>query len=78
MTAVRIPFLSAALHEDAAAVRTAVERVLSSGWFILGPEVDAFEHEFATAAGAGHAVGVGTGYTKTLQLVGTGKHARFR
>ena len=61
MTSVRIPFLSAALHEDAAAVRAAVDRVLASGWFILGPEVDAFEHEFATAAGAGHAVGVGTG-----------------
>ena len=61
MTAVRIPFGSAAMHEDAAAVRAAVDRVLSSGWFILGPEVDAFEHEFAAAAGAGHAVGVGTG-----------------
>jgi dTDP-3-amino-3,4,6-trideoxy-alpha-D-glucose transaminase len=61
MTAVRIPFLSTALHEDAAAVRAAVDRVLSSGWFILGPEVDAFEHEFAAAAGARHAVGVGTG-----------------
>ena len=31
------------------------------GWFILGPEVDAFEREFAAAAGARHAVGVGTG-----------------
>jgi dTDP-3-amino-3,4,6-trideoxy-alpha-D-glucose transaminase len=61
MTAVRIPFLSAALHEDAAAVRAAVDRVLSSGWFILGPEVDAFEREYAAAAGAGRAVGVGTG-----------------
>ena len=61
MTAVRVPFFSAALHEDAAAVRAAVERVLSSGWFILGPEVDAFEREFAAAAGAAHAVGVGTG-----------------
>ena len=61
MTAVRIPFLSAALHEDTAAVRAAVDRVLNSGWFVLGPEVDAFEREFAAAAGAGHAVGVGTG-----------------
>jgi dTDP-3-amino-3,4,6-trideoxy-alpha-D-glucose transaminase len=61
VTAVRIPFLSAALHEDAADVRAAVDRVLSSGWYVLGPEVDAFEREFAAAAGAGYAVGVGTG-----------------
>jgi dTDP-4-amino-4,6-dideoxygalactose transaminase len=61
MTALRVPFLSAGLHEDAAAVRAAVDRVLNSGWFILGPEVEAFEQEFAAAAGAGYAVGVGTG-----------------
>jgi dTDP-4-amino-4,6-dideoxygalactose transaminase len=61
VTAVRVPFLSVALHEDAAAVRAAVDRVLSSGWFILGPEVEAFEREFAAASGAAHAVGVGTG-----------------
>ena len=61
MTAVPVRFFSAALHEDAAAVRSAIDRVLNSGWFILGPEVDAFEGEFAAAAGAAHAVGVGTG-----------------
>jgi len=61
MTTLRVPFLSAAPHEDAAAVRAAIDRVLHSGWFILGPEVEAFEREFAAAAGAAHAVGVGTG-----------------
>ena len=61
MTALRVPFLSATLHEDAAAVRAAIERVVASGWFILGPEVEALEREFAAAAGARHAVGVGTG-----------------
>ena len=34
---------------------------MTRGWFILGPELDAFEAEFATACGAPYAVGVGTG-----------------
>ncbi len=50
------------------AVRAAVERVISSGWFVLGPEVSAFEAEFAAACGAAHAVGVGTG-TDALALI---------
>jgi dTDP-4-amino-4,6-dideoxygalactose transaminase len=35
--------------------------VIASGWFILGPEVEAFEAEFAAASGATHAIGVGNG-----------------
>ena len=46
---------------DSADVRSAIERVVARGWFVLGPEVDAFEVEFAGASGAAHAVGVGTG-----------------
>src|SRR5206468_11027967 len=36
-------------------------RVVARGWFILGPELDAFEDEFAAACRATAAVGVGTG-----------------
>lgn len=56
-------------HNDtlAAEVRAALERVLARGWFILGPEVEAFEREFAQACGAGHAVGVANG-TDALEL----------
>ncbi len=43
------------------ALEAAIARVLSSGWFILGPEVDAFEREFAEFIGVPHAVGVGNG-----------------
>ena len=43
------------------AVRAAIERVVERGWFILGPELEAFETEFAAACGRRHAVGVGTG-----------------
>ena len=47
--------------EDDAAVRAAIDRVVTRGWFVLGPEVDAFEAEFAAASGASHAIGVGNG-----------------
>jgi len=45
----------------------AVCRVLESGWYILGPEVRAFEEEFAAYCGARYAVGVASG-TEALQL----------
>jgi dTDP-4-amino-4,6-dideoxygalactose transaminase len=61
VTRPRIPFLSLVPQDDGAAVRSAVERVIASGWFVLGPEVEAFEREFAAASGAAHAVAVGTG-----------------
>jgi dTDP-4-amino-4,6-dideoxygalactose transaminase len=64
----RVPFLSLTLREDEAAVRAALARVVGSGWFVLGPELEAFEHEFATASGAAHAVGVGSG-TDALALI---------
>ena len=56
-----IPFLQLTPGEDASAVREAIERVITRGWFVLGPELDAFEKEFAAASGAAESVGVGTG-----------------
>jgi len=56
-----IPFLQLTPHEDAAAVREAIARVVDRGWFVLGPELEAFEREFAQSCGAGRSVGVGTG-----------------
>jgi dTDP-3-amino-3,4,6-trideoxy-alpha-D-glucose transaminase len=56
-----IPFLRLAPGEDAANVRDAIDRVCARGWFVLGPELDAFETEFAAATEAPHAIGVGTG-----------------
>jgi hypothetical protein len=46
----------------------AYHRVMNSGWYILGEEVDAFESEFATYCGTKHCVGVGNGL-EALQLV---------
>ena len=56
-----VPFNSLTPAEDAADVKAAIDRVLASGWFVLGPEVEAFEAEFAAASRVPHAVGVGTG-----------------
>lgn len=64
----QIPFLPLTPGEDAGAVRAAIDRVVSGGWFVLGPEVDAFESEFADACRAKHAIGVGSG-TDALALI---------
>ena len=56
-----IPFLKLTPGEDAEDVRRAIDRVIERGWFVLGPELQAFERDFASACGAAHAVGVGTG-----------------
>lgn len=45
----------------------AIHRVLEKGRFILGPEVEAFESEFAAYLGVGHAIGVGSG-TEAIEL----------
>lgn len=39
----------------------AIARVVSSGWFIGGGEVDQFEEDYATYCGADHAIGVANG-----------------
>lgn len=48
-------------------LEAAALRVLKSGWFILGPEVEAFEAEFAAYHGVAHAVGVANG-TDAIEL----------
>ena len=48
-----IPFMSLAPGDDAPVVRAAIDRVIDRGWFILGPELAAFEAEFAAAVWRG-------------------------
>ena len=48
-------------------VNAAVQRVLTSGRYILGPELEAFEAAFAAYLGTAHAVGVATG-TDAVEL----------
>jgi len=64
----RIRFNDLHVHEDASEIAAAIDRVVRRGWFVLGPEVEAFEHEFASACGSTAAVGVGTG-TDAIALV---------
>jgi dTDP-4-amino-4,6-dideoxygalactose transaminase len=43
------------------AMLDATRRVLESGWYVLGNEVNAFEKQWAALCGVGHAIGVGNG-----------------
>lgn len=52
------------LHAE---LNDAALRVLASGWYILGPQVRAFEEAFAAYCGVGHAIGMGNG-TEALEL----------
>lgn len=65
----RIPFVDlAGLHEGLREeIDAAIRSVVDSGVFILGPEVSAFEQEFAAYCEADHCVGVASG-TAALQL----------
>ena len=58
-----IPFLDlgASYRELKAEIDSAVSRVLESGWYILGPEVENFEIAWAQYCEANHAVGLGNG-----------------
>lgn len=58
-----IPFLDlgAAYKELKTDIDASIQRVLTSGWYILGPEVDAFEAEWAQYCEAAHSVGLANG-----------------
>ncbi|WP_375227381.1 DegT/DnrJ/EryC1/StrS family aminotransferase [Roseobacter sp. S98] len=58
-----VPFLDlgAAYKAIQPEIDLAVRRVLESGWYILGPEVAAFEKAYAAWCGAAHCVGVANG-----------------
>lgn len=58
-----IPFLDlkAPYLELKAEIDSAIARVVSSGWFIGGEEVEQFEKEYAVYCGADHAIGVANG-----------------
>lgn len=42
-------------------IEEAMRRVLHSGWYVLGKEVEAFEHAWAAYCGTRHAIGVANG-----------------
>jgi len=72
---VRFNDLSLGGAAPAPEIEAAIARVLASGWFILGPEVEAFEREIVSSFDCGNAVGVGNGtdaIALALMAVGVG------
>ena len=68
MSVKEIPFLNLQSDKATEAMEIAIKRVLKSGSFVLGAEVEEFEQEFAAASGLAQAVGVGNG-TDALSLI---------
>jgi len=58
-----VPFLDlqAINNSQAAELEAAFRRVLQSGWFVLGKEVEQFEQRFAAYCGSAHGIGVANG-----------------
>ncbi|TAK24787.1 MAG: DegT/DnrJ/EryC1/StrS family aminotransferase [Chloroflexota bacterium] len=50
-----------------AELEAVARRVIASGWYIFGPELEAFEREFAESVDCAHGVGVSSG-TEAIQL----------
>ena len=46
---------------DSVAIKEAVNRVIDSGWYLLGDEISNFEKEFASYCGVKHCIGVANG-----------------
>ncbi len=66
----RIPILDLkpAVDELRPELDAAYRRVMDSGWFLLGRELEAFEREYAASIGVEHCVGVANGL-EAMQLV---------
>jgi dTDP-4-amino-4,6-dideoxygalactose transaminase len=75
MTNQRVNWVDLRPQEDAEDVAAAIRRVVDRGWFVLGPEVEAFEAEFSDATGSERTVSVASGtdaLTLTLRALGIG------
>lgn len=59
--------LSARIAVYQESIKAAVDRVIASGWLVLGPEVKRFEQQFAAYLGTRHCVGVANG-TEAIEL----------
>src|SRR3954467_2117812 len=70
-----VPLFASSLEPYHDRLAEAMERVTRSGRYILGPEVEAFEEEFARYLGVRHVVGVANGtdaLTIALRSAGVG------
>ncbi len=70
---VRFMAVGEAQADIAGELQAAAARVVASGWYLLGPELEAFEREFADYCGVAHCVGVASGLSALeLSLRGLG------
>src|SRR5437660_1069475 len=77
MKSVDVPFLELrpAYEELRGELDAACRRVMDSGWYVLGEEVESFEREYAGYCGVRHCVGVANGLDAlhlTLRAYGIG------
>lgn len=66
-TSVKIVDPHAAYLDNQTEIDAAIERVVHSGWYLVGKELATFEEAFARWCGTGHAIGVANG-TDALEL----------
>src|SRR5918911_3521429 len=71
-----VPLFASSHDRYVPALKQRLAAVIESGRYILGPEVAAFEHEFADYLGVAHCVGVANGtdaITIALRALGVGE-----
>lgn len=70
-----IPFLDlqGINHEYAEELKAACARVIDSGWFLMGRELEQFEADFADYCGTEHAIGVANGLDALTLILGAWK-----
>jgi dTDP-3-amino-2,3,6-trideoxy-4-keto-D-glucose/dTDP-3-amino-3,4,6-trideoxy-alpha-D-glucose/dTDP-2,6-dideoxy-D-kanosamine transaminase len=64
---IKISDISARVEAHQEKINSAIMRVVQSGWFVLGPEVQRFERDFAAFHGVEHCISVANG-TDALEL----------
>ncbi len=77
--AASVPFFSASGAAFGVDLGGCLQRVVDSGWYVLGPQVRDFEAAFARYVGVGHAVGVANGtdaLVLALRALGVGPGQR--
>jgi dTDP-4-amino-4,6-dideoxygalactose transaminase len=51
------------------ALSSAINKVIQTGWYLLGEELDSFEHEFSDYCGTKHCIGVANGLDALILII---------
>lgn len=74
---IRFLDLQAINHQYRAEFKRVFERVLDSGWYIMGAELEEFEKKFAFFCGTKHAIGVANGLDALILIIKAYKEMGF-